>query len=33
MNASLWERDWDDDNVDDDFAARLKEELAKHPPS
>jgi 26 proteasome complex subunit DSS1 len=25
----LWEGDWDDDNVNNDFSRRLKEELAK----
>lgn len=28
-DAQLWEQDWDDDNLNDDFALRLKEELAK----
>ncbi|ODQ65080.1 hypothetical protein NADFUDRAFT_51679 [Nadsonia fulvescens var. elongata DSM 6958] len=26
----LWEENWDDDNVDDDFAVQLREELSKN---
>lgn len=29
QNANLWEQDWDDDDMGDDFAVRLKQELAK----
>lgn len=25
----MWEQDWDDDDMGDDFAVRLKQELAK----
>ncbi|PRW60902.1 26S proteasome complex subunit DSS1 [Chlorella sorokiniana] len=28
-NQALWEQDWDDDNINDDFSHRLKAELAK----
>ncbi|KAK2076167.1 hypothetical protein QBZ16_001099 [Prototheca wickerhamii] len=28
-NGQLWEQDWDDDNVDEDFAQKLRAELAK----
>ena len=28
-NQQLWEQDWDDDNINDDFSQRLKAELAK----
>ena len=28
-NQQLWEADWDDDDVGDDFSARLKAELAR----
>ncbi|XP_065053909.1 26S proteasome complex subunit SEM1-like [Rhopilema esculentum] len=29
-DAKLWEDDWDDDNVDDDFSKQLRAELEKH---
>lgn len=29
-NVQLWEQDWDDDNVDEDFAQKLRAELAKN---
>lgn len=28
--SNLWEEDWDDDDNQDDFALRLREELAKN---
>lgn len=28
-NQALWEQDWDDDNINDDFSQRLKAELVK----
>lgn len=28
-NSCLWEQDWDDDDIHNDFAERLKAELAK----
>ncbi|KAL4459201.1 hypothetical protein ABPG75_014080 [Micractinium tetrahymenae] len=28
-NAALWEQDWDDDNIQDDFSQRLKAELQR----
>lgn len=29
QKQQLWEQDWDDDNLADDFSQRLKNELAK----
>ncbi|PSC73955.1 26S proteasome complex subunit DSS1 [Micractinium conductrix] len=29
QNAALWEQDWDDDNIEDDFSQRLKAELQR----
>lgn len=29
QNAALWEQDWDDDNIQDDFSQRLKAELQR----
>lgn len=28
-SAQLWEQDWDDDDMGDDFAVRLKQELTR----
>jgi 26 proteasome complex subunit DSS1 len=28
-DTKLWQDDWDDDDVDDDFCRQLREELAK----
>ncbi|KAK9907378.1 hypothetical protein WJX75_002498 [Coccomyxa subellipsoidea] len=28
-NAGLWERDWDDDSLSDDFSKSLREQLSK----
>jgi len=29
-DLQVWEEDWDDDDVEDDFSNQLKTELAKH---
>ena len=29
-DLQVWEEDWDDDDVEDDFSNQLKAELAKH---
>lgn len=29
QDAALWEQDWDDDNIQDDFSQRLKAELQR----
>lgn len=31
QRQELWEQDWDDDNLEDDFSQKLKAELAKRP--
>ena len=28
-NADLWDKSWDDDKLDDDFARQLREQLAQ----
>jgi hypothetical protein len=32
-NVDLWEVDWDDDSLNDDFSKSLREELSRPPPA